>query len=154
MVFLVSLQEKSKWFMDKHMKRLKRDIDELEEQHKSTTNELIQSRSQCSYLLRDNSHMKVAVNEATKSIATCNAFFYQINDKVAVCENTLDESSNTMSVMDHTLENDQIRLGREYKVHCEALGKELEETKAALKGANSTRKSVNEMIKKASLDHT
>ncbi|QDZ21977.1 hypothetical protein A3770_06p44950 [Chloropicon primus] len=145
--------EKSKWFMDKHMKRLKRDIDELEEQHKSTTDELIQTRSQCSYLLRDNSHMKVAVNEATKSITACTQAFALMNQKVAVCETSVDDSSATLGDLGSVLDKDQIRLGKEYKALCESLGKELRETKKELLGTQSSKRKTNEAIKEVSLSH-
>lgn len=145
--------EKSKWFMDKHMKRLKRDIDELEEQHKATMDELIQMRSQCSYLLRDNSKMKVAVQEGTRAIASCNKMFHMMNDKVAFCEGAMEDSSSTLEVMDDCLEKDQMRLGREYKALCGVLGKDLKETKEELRGANSARTTMNESIKKLSLHH-
>ena len=151
--YQVEQVEKSKWFMDKHMKRLKRDIDELEEQHKATTNELIQMRSQCSYLLRDNSHMKVAVNEATKSIVSCNNFFYLINDKVALCENTVDNSNDTLAVLGNTLDKDQIRLANEYKALCKTLESQLEETEKELSGTKSSTKTMNESIKQVSLSH-
>ena len=144
--------EKSKWFLDKHATRLSRDFMELEEQHKDCTAELISTRSQCSYLLRDNHQMQMMMMRATKGVVEINTQFPALLELASTSEDVLDTVLAYIAVMKVQVD-EEIDLGARYQAMSTEFYQSMLGLERDLSELKRTKHEQNERVKQLSVGH-